>query len=137
MTPLTTFVLAFGLTLGCLVVTLVSGLRWRIKRRRGLHLGSVVCALGCFAWTIAAAYRLGDLYDLEAAGWIFPVHMFIARAGTAALLLPAVSGLVVLKTGRHHALHRKLAFLAFGTVVLAALTGFWMLYAAPYLASAA
>ena len=137
MTPLTTFVLAFGLTLGSLIVTLVSGLRWRVKRRRGLHLGSVAVAVGFLAWTVAAAYRLGDLYDLEAAGWIFPVHMFLARAGTGALLLPAVSGLVVLKTGKRHGLHRKLAFLAFGTVVLAAVTGFWMLYRAPLIAGAA
>ena len=131
MNLLTTFVLAFGLTLASLVVTMVTGLRWRIKRRRKVHIGSVVVALGFFAWTIATAYKLGALYDLESAGWIYPVHMVLARTGTAFLLLPAISGLVVLKTGKHHMRHRVLAFVAFGTVALAAITGFWMLYMAP------
>lgn len=133
MTLLTTFVLAFGLTLASLVVTMITGLRWRIKRRRKLHMGSVVMALGFFAWTIATAYKLGALYDLDGAGWIYPVHMVLARTGTAFLLLPVISGVCVLKTGKHHARHRMLAFVAFGTVTLAAITGFLMLYMAPYI----
>lgn len=131
MTPQVTFFLAFGLTLAALLVTMVTGLRWRVQRRRGLHIGSVVVALGLFGWTVKAAYDLGHLYDLPAAGWIHPVHMFLARLGTAFLLLPAISGVVVLRTGKHHGRHRVLAFVAFGTVVLAAVTGAWMLMEAP------
>lgn len=131
MTPLTTFALAFVLTLAALVVTLVTGLRWRVKRRRAVHIGSVAVALGCFGWTIAAAYRVGTLYDLPAAGWIYPVHMFLARVATLCLLLPTISGIAILLGDGGHARHRKLAFFAFGMVVLAAVTGAWMLSAAP------
>ena len=131
MSPLLTFVLAFGLTLAALVVTLVTGLRWRVKRRRALHIGSVVVALGCFVWTVAVAYRLGKLYDLPAAGWIYPVHMFLARSATLCLLLPTISGIAILMGSGGHARHRKLAFFTFAMVVLAAVTGVWMLLMSP------
>lgn len=131
MTPLAAFVVSFLATLAGLVGVLVTGLGWRKKRRRAAHLGFVGLSLALLAWTIHEALLLGSHYDLEAAGWIFHVHMLLARTATVALLIPALGGLVVLRTGRHHAAHRSAAFVAVALVTLAAITGFWMIGVAP------
>lgn len=131
MTPLLAFVLAFLATLAALVGVLITGLRWRIRRRRRLHLSLVALSLFLLAWTIHEAYALGHLYDLAAAGWIFHVHMLLARVATVSLLIPTIGGFVILRTGRHHAAHRAAAVTAVTLVTLAALTGFWMVAVAP------
>lgn len=131
MTPLVSFVVSFLVTLAGLIGVLITGLRWRKKRRRALHLGFVGLSLALLAWTIHEALLLGAHYDLEAAGWIFHVHMLLARAATVSLLIPAMGGIVVLRTGRHHTAHRIAAFTAVALVTLAALTGFWMIGVAP------
>lgn len=130
MSPEIKFGLAFLATLLALLGVLFTGLRWRTQRRRGLHIGLVGLTLALLGWTIYEAYALGDHFDLESAGRVFHVHMFLARAATVALLIPATSGLVVLKTGRYHSAHRIGAFVAVALVTLAAITGVWMLSAA-------
>lgn len=127
MSSLSTFVLAFGLTLFSLIGVMATGLMWRKKRRRSLHLSLVGVTLGLLVWTIVAAYDLGEHYILEDAGWVFYVHMTLARLGTLSLILPAFTGLMVMRSGRHHRIHRVGAFLTFGLIAAAAITGFWMI----------
>jgi hypothetical protein len=131
---LTKFVLAFGLTLVALVGVLWTGLRWRVQRRRGLHLSLVVVTVGLLVFTIVLALELGHAYDLESAGLIYPVHMALARTATFSLLLPVATGIQVLRTGQVGRAHRAGAFSAFTLVALAAITGFWMVYLAEPLA---
>ena len=128
---LTKFVLAFGLTLVALLGVLWTGLRWRVQRRRCLHLGLVGLTVALLVATIVLALELGEAYDLESTGWIYPVHMALARTATASLLLPVVTGVAVLRTGRVHRAHRIGALVAFVLIALAAATGFWMVYLAP------
>ena len=127
MSPEVTFGLAFSLTLCALLGVVFTGLRWRKQRRRALHLGLVVVAVALLVWTIVEAYALGDHYDLESAGLVFHVHMFLARAATVSLLIPVMGGAMVLKTGRYHVAHRFAAFVAVALAALAAITGVWML----------
>ena len=136
MDPMIEFVIAFLCTVLALVGVLWTGLRWRIKRRRALHLGLVGVSVCLLVWTIIAALDLGTGYDLDSAGRIYPVHMFLARLATLGLLLPVVTGLVTLRTGKQHRYHRQGALAAFSLIVLAAITGIWMILAAtPYPAS--
>ena len=127
MSPEVRFGLAFLATLLTLLGALVTGLRWRIRRRRAWHLGLVGLTLALLGWTVFEAYALGDHYDLESAGLVFHVHMFLARAATASLLIPVMGGALVLWKGRFHAAHRIAAFVAVTLVTLAAITGVWML----------
>jgi len=131
MTPLVTFVLSFLATLAALIGVLLTSLGWRKRRRRAQHLSLVALSLALLAWTIHEALLLGAHYDLEAAGWIFHVHMLLARVATVSLLIPALGGLVILRTGRHHKAHRIAAYTAVALVALAAATGFWMIAVAP------
>lgn len=127
------FVLAFLCTVSALVGVLWTGLSWRIKRRRRLHLSLVGLSVCLLVWTIIAALELGTGYDLHSAGRIYPVHMFLARLATLGLVLPVVTGLITLRTGKLHRYHRQCAFAAFSLIVLAAITGIWMILAAtPY-----
>ena len=130
MNPMIEFALAFLLTLAALVGVLWTGLQWQVKRRRGLHLGLVTLTVALLVWTIAAALRLGVGYDLESAGPIYPVHMLLAKLATLALLVPVLTGISTLRSGKRHRFHRMAAFSAFGMIVLSAGTGIWMIAAA-------
>mgnify|MGYP003662163601 CR=1 FL=1 len=130
MDPMIEFVLAFLCTVFALAGVLWTGFRWRIKRRRGLHLSLVGVSVCLLIWTIIAALDLGTGYDLDSAGRIYPVHMFLARLATAGLVLPVVTGTITLRTGKLHRYHRIGAVTAFGLVVMAATTGIWMILAA-------
>jgi hypothetical protein len=121
------FALALALTLACLAGAVASGLR--AKRR--VHLSCVAGALACLALTIRFALGVGRHYDLEAAGWITPLHKRVAIAATASYLLPIASGLRTIFHPPARRLHRKLAFLVLSLTVLTAITGTWMLLAAP------
>ena len=130
---LTKFVAAFGLTLVALLGVMWSGWTWRQKPKRRLHLFLVGITVAFLVVTIALALELGESYDLDAAGWITPIHMSLARAATASLLLPVVTGVQVLRTGRVGRAHRAAALTSFTLIALAAATGFWMVYQAPAL----
>jgi hypothetical protein len=123
---LPSFVLCFALTLVCLSGAVASGLR--AKRR--VHLGCVAGALACLALTIHFALGVGEHYDLASAGWITPVHMWLAKIATAAYLLPLGSGLRTIFHPGTRRLHRKLVFCVLALTVLTAITGTWMLLAA-------
>jgi len=120
------FVLFLALTLGCLAGAVSSGLR--AKRR--LHLSCVAGAVACLGATIYYALAVGKLYDLDAAGWITPVHKLMAKVATASYLLPVLSGVRTIYHPPTRKLHRKIAFLVLSLTVLTAITGTWMLLAA-------
>jgi len=123
------FALFLVLTLGCLAGAVSSGLR--AKRR--VHLSCVAGAVGCLAATIHYALGVGRLYDLPAAGWITPVHLWMAKIATASYVLPVASGIRTILHPPTRRLHRKIAFLVLSLTVATAITGTWMLLAAPRL----
>ena len=127
---MTEFVLAFLFTVLALVGVLWTGFRWQVKRRRTLHLTLVGITVGLLVWTIFAALGLGEGYDLESAGTIYPVHMFLAQAATLSLILPVVTGILTLRTAKRHRHHRLGALTAFTLILLAAITGIWMILVA-------
>lgn len=114
------------LTLACLGVVVVTGL----KARRKAHLAAVVSAVVCLGITIYFAEKMGDHYDLESAGAITPVHLFIAKACTLAYLGPVITGILTWRdAARYRRLHRTLAFTVLGLTVATAVTGTWMVLA--------
>jgi len=123
------FFLCLALTLVFLAAAVWSGLR--AKRR--VHLLCVTGALACLALAIERALALGTHYDIEAAGWITPVHKWMAKIATASYLLPVVSGVRTIFHPPTRKLHRKIAFLVLTLTVLTAITGTWMLLASPRL----
>lgn len=118
-------------TLGFLVfliltLALLGGAFWTgFAHRRRTHLALVISALASLGITIVYATRLGRLYDLEAAGPITPIHLFIAKVTTAAYLLPIASGIRLwFRPGSaNRGLHRKLAYLVLALTLLTAGTG--------------
>jgi len=120
------FCLFLLLTLGFLAGAVSSGLR--AKRR--VHLLCVSGAVACLAIAINRALALGQHYDLAAAGWITPVHMWMAKIATASYLLPVVSGVRTIYHPPTRKLHRKIAFLVLSLTVATAISGTWMLLAA-------
>ncbi|MBK7642933.1 MAG: hypothetical protein IPJ19_07760 [Planctomycetes bacterium] len=123
------FVVFLLLTLACLAGAVSTGLRaWRRR-----HLACVAGAVACLVATIYYALALGHLYDLDAAGWITPVHKTMAKVATASYLLPVVSGVRTIFHPPTRRLHRKIAFLVLSLTIATALTGTWMLLASPRL----
>ena len=101
----------------------------RAARRRA-HLTLVALTLVALATAVLSAERLGAEYDIEGAGWITPVHLWIAHLTVVGLLLPVGSGLLTLKRPRTRRLHGRRAFVALAMTMLSAVTGAWMLLAA-------
>jgi hypothetical protein len=126
MTPVVGFPLFLILTVGLLGLVVATGLKGRVRQHLPLVAGAVV-SLGV---TIFFAEQLGELYDLEAAGRIYPVHVFLAKVATASYLLPIATGAMTLRDRRHRGLHFRFAMLVLALTVLTAVTGTWMLLAA-------
>ena len=121
------FVSFFALTLAFLAQVVVTG--YRAKRR--WHNAFVACAVASLGVTIAFALELGELYDLEAAGAITPIHLTLAKVATACYVLPIVTGLRTIFVPSGKRLHKKVAFLVLALTVAAAITGTWMMCLAP------
>jgi heme/copper-type cytochrome/quinol oxidase subunit 4 len=124
------FPLAFALTLLCLAAVVYTGLCARVR----VHIVCVGLALALLGTTIFFAVRLGRSYDLEAAGAITDVHLFLAKVTTALYALPLVTGVMTLRDRRHKRRHLRCAILVLALTVVTAVTGFWMLYLAPSIA---
>lgn len=129
MSPEVAFLSLLGTTVACLGLAAWNGIRRRIR----VHLVWVACSLASLVAAIVFALRVGERYDLAAAGAITPVHLTLARIATASYLGPLVTGPLVLKGRLRGRVHHRLAWLAFGLTVAATLTGAWMLLAAPRL----
>jgi len=122
----TGFILFLGLTLVALGVTVVTG----FKARRKIHLPAVATSVVLLLVTIYYAEQLGTLYDLEAAGAIYPIHLFFAKTTTPAFLLPIITGVRTIKHGGMIRWHRNVAFLVLLLTVITAATGAAMVYMA-------
>ncbi len=120
------FVLFLLLTILLLAVVVVTGYR----ELRRAHLTSVALALFSLAAAIWYAERMGEHYDLDSAGRITPVHLFVAKATTFAYLLPLATGILTIRDARWRPWHRRAAFLVLGLTLLTAVTGTWMVLAA-------
>ena len=126
MSPALGFPTFLALTLLLLAGVVVTGKRSQRKR----HLPLVLLTVGSLGATIYWAERLGELYDLESAGWIYPLHLLLAKIATVSYLLPVITGLRTIKHPAARTLHGRVAFLVLGLTVLTAVTGSWMVLAA-------
>ncbi len=100
------------------------------QRQIRTHIALVGCALASLVVTIVFALRVGELYDLEAAGVITPIHLMIARVTTVVFLWPLITGPLLLRGWIKPRLHRIGAYLALGMTIAATVTGVMMLMGA-------
>jgi len=93
---------------------------------------ATVTALGVTIWF---AVEMGKHYDLPSAGLITPVHLWLAKGTTLAYLAPLATGLRTLRHPAWRRRHRVCALVVLALTVATAVTGTWMLLAAPRLAA--
>lgn len=130
MTPTIGFLTFLGTTLALLGCTVATGLR----AKRKPHVLFVALSVASLGVTIYFAERLGELYDLESAGWITPVHLAIAKVATLAYLLPVVTGIRLWFGQGSRRVHFWVAMGVLGLTVVTAVTGSWMVLASEPLA---
>lgn len=126
MTAFIGFLAFLVVTLAFLGGAVVTGLR----ARRSLHIPLVVGAIAALLTTIYFAERLGESFDLEAAGSIYPVHIALAKTTTLLYLAPVVSGIATIRNARFRRLHFRIAVAVLLLTVATAVTGTWMVLAA-------
>jgi len=126
MDPAQGFTLFFLFTLVALGAAAYTG---RLALRKA-HITLVATTALLLAVTIYYAKMLGEVYDLEAAGWITPVHLTIAKVATVGLVLPIVTGLMTIRNPERFPWHQRLAWLVILIILVAAVTGTWMILAA-------
>jgi len=120
------FVLFLGVTLAGLGGAVVTG---RAAKRR-LHFRWVATAVVGLGATIYYAEKMGEFYDLEAAGWVYPFHLLIAKVTIASYLVVIGSGLATIKQSSRRRTHGRIAYSVIVLTVLTAITGTWMILAA-------
>ncbi len=120
------FVAFLGLTLALLGGVVFTGRR--AKRRA--HLVFVGLALAALGTTIFFAEKLGDHYDLDAAGFVKPLHLTIAKFTTLAYLAPLCLGFLTTRNRKWFRWHKRAAYLVLALTGLTSITGTWMLLAA-------
>lgn len=121
-----------------LILTLVGlgGVFWTgLHRQRRRHIPLVFTTVVFLGLAILYAERLGQGLDLEKAGLIYPVHLVFAKTTTVAYLAPILSGFATLRDPGRRGLHGKLAWAVLVLTVITAITGTWMVWAAPALPS--
>ncbi|MFT5287529.1 MAG: hypothetical protein ACI8TQ_003716 [Planctomycetota bacterium] len=123
--PTLGFLVFLVITLAFLGAVVFTG----FKAKRPIHLTLVVFAVASLGITIYYAERLGTLYDLDSAGWIYPVHLAIAKTTTCAYLLPVITGVMTLRNPIRKTIHRRVAYTVLTLTVLTAVTGTWMVLA--------
>lgn len=101
---------------------------FRALRKR--HIACVASAVASLGVTIYFALRVGELYDLQSAGRITPIHLWLARVTTFAYLLPIATGVRTIYVPSTRRLHRVLAFTVLAMTIVTAVTGTLMLYLA-------
>lgn len=126
MSPGVGFLVFLGVTLVLLGGVVATG--YAAKRKQ--HLTLVFFAVTSLLTTIYFAEKLGTLYDLESAGWIYPVHLAFAKTTTVAYLAPIVLGWITMRRPTMLLWHRRAAFTVLFLTVCTAATGAWMLLAA-------
>jgi hypothetical protein len=117
--PAVGFPLFLVVTVLLLGGVVLSGVRAKLH----VHLPLVALAVVSLGVTIWFAEKLGELYDLDSAGAITPIHLAIAKTTTLAYLLPVASGIATLRNRRHRRLHFWLAMLVLALTLVTAATG--------------
>lgn len=130
MTPGAGFLTFLGLTLACLGGAVVTG---RAAKRK-VHLTWVAGAVTGLGTTIYFAEELGKLYDLEAAGWIYPFHLLLAKVTAGAYMVVIGSGIATIRKASRRKTHGRIAYSVLFLTVMTAITGTWMLLSATPLA---
>jgi hypothetical protein len=125
-TPAPGFLTFLGVTLVCLGGAVVTG---RAAKRK-VHLSWVTGAVIGLAMTIYYTKPLGELYDLEAAGWIYPFHLLLAQVTSGAYLVVIGSGIATIKKASRRKTHGRIAYSVLFLTVMTAITGTWMLLSA-------
>lgn len=120
------FVTALLLTVAFLVGVIVTG-KTRRMRAHVAFVTLAVCGLGV---AVYFALRTGELYDLEAAGRITPIHLNLARTTTFLYLWPLVTGPLVWSGRLGPRIHRTGAWLVIALTLASTVTGVWMLLGA-------
>jgi hypothetical protein len=126
MDPVSAFLTALVTTVVFLASAAVMGRRRRIKP----HVLLVGCAVLSLGVAIVFALRVGELYDLEAAGAITPIHLNLARITTATYLWPLATGPLAAKGKVSPRVHRTGAYVAITLTLAATVTGALMLMGA-------
>ena len=93
-------------------------------------LGVPWTALTGLGIAIFFALKVGELYDLEKAGLITPIHLTLARVTTASYLWPLVTWPLVRRGKLRPRIHHLGAYVAFALTIAATVTGMMMLYGA-------
>ncbi len=119
--------LFFGF-LGLTVVLLLAAAWTGHHHKRRAHVLSVILAVAGLGAAIYYALKLGQLYDLEAAGWITTFHLNLARVTTAAFLIPIVLGVLTWRRMSWRRLHGRTGLIVIVATVVTAITGAIMLY---------
>src|SRR6185436_5175061 len=90
-----------------LTLVLLSAVVWTgLHARRRIHIPCVGATLAALGVTIWFAEKMGEHYDLAAAGWITPVHLFLAKATTLAYLAPLATGVLTIRDASWRPRHR-------------------------------
>ncbi len=101
---------------------------WRAFRAHAdAHFVAVTGAVLSLGITIYFAEKLGESFDLEAAGRIKDVHLFMAKSAVFAYLLPLITGPLTIRNPLWLPWHRRVAYLVLLFTVATAVTGTWML----------
>ena len=119
MTPVVGFLVFLVITLVFLGAAVVTG---RAARRKA-HLPCVAGAVICLLATIYYAERLGELYDVKTAGFITPLHLFLAKTTSVAYLAPVITGIRTMRNSATRKLHGRVAYFVLFMTVLTAVTG--------------
>lgn len=126
MDPVAAFLGALLTTVAFLLGAAVMGRKRLIKQ----HVVLVACAVTSLAVAIVFALRVGEVYDLEKAGVITPIHLNLARFTTAMYLWPLITGPLAAKGKVAPRVHRIGAYTALGLTIAATVTGVLMLMGA-------
>ena len=100
------------------------------KRKIPVHIAFVTAAVTGLGIAIFFALKVGDIYDLEKAGMITPIHLALARVTTATYLWPLVTGPLVLRGKVRPRIHHFGAYMALFLTLASTITGMMMLYGA-------
>lgn len=115
--------------LGTVVMLLCAAVAGR-RRRIGVHVSFVAGAVLGLGTAVYFALKTGELYDLESAGMITPIHLTIARVTTLLYLWPLVTGPLVWAGRISPRLHRAGAWTVLALTLAATATGVAMLWSA-------
>jgi hypothetical protein len=122
-----------GSLMGTVVMLAGAAFTGRARRIRA-HVGFVAAAVTGLAIAIYFALQVGQLYDLEKAGMITPIHLTLARVTTASFLWPLLTGPLAARKMVSPRVHRLGAWIALILTLASTVTGMMMLYGAERLA---